>query len=774
MQNEGLNLPLFLDAVFYGDPECHNDRVVQYQRTALMVSDELPVLFQRWYQPPSRSQGHRGQRPLAATKSVVSFARSIVNREIDAEIKRTAKLFVSGPELLSKEHILSLDFHTLIIECQNRAPTMWDLFRKSAYTSEQEEHNTRKNPDMIVLSMISQCHYTRSYRRGRLAKAWGIYLKACGMSARAFDAVHSLGLTMSHKWTADALRTLSASALEEIRELVKTQPFFLSYDNANVPLRVFSQRLHNQSHFQNGCAGTVWVIPREAALPQGINAALQESRRAPSAFDLTPLIDGDPETEERWRAQYIHLILAVLLNSPEFQDYPAAHRKHTCLSAPPPVHELPAGEDYRNVQYMLETAPIEEASYDGNDKVIAEWFRQLRLDSDAEQKRTALHRVLVCCGDQLTMDRLRGLYKFRSEDFNSFDRMDYVVLAAGWFHMVMAFAQSLYKQHYGSSGSVGQLRHAFDLLHKKKMSSPATKGPFWNDLDEALRHVSEAHFRACWLELTGASKLDELKKESPQQLRAYAIEILDRYASMAALDGLRERMPSDKPDLVQENCIMWNINILTYLELTAAIKQGDVGRMEDMLPIILFRFAGGGNFKYTVEILELLQGLRSEWPREVRDLVRNHCWLVNREGRRNSFVAVDQAQEQNIKDIKVTYRSFGPGASWSYLQTVSPAIPTLRAVQRHFERQFGTLTRGTKHGEVSKDEDVKTLTDHYQAARLYSDQPGRIPKGGSGDLKSVTDYVTAGADALENGDTVAKWWKARHFERSNVQEWDSD
>ncbi|KAF8673067.1 hypothetical protein AX14_005425 [Amanita brunnescens Koide BX004] len=739
MRNEGLNLPLFLDAIFYGDLECHNDKVVQYQRTALMVSDELPVLFERWYQPPSRSQGYHGQRPLAATKNIVNFARSIVNREIDGEIKRTAKLFMSGPELLSKEHLLSLDFHSLITECRNHAPTM-------------------KNPDMIVLSMISQCHYTRSYRRGRLAKAWAIYLKACGMSACAFDAIHSLGLTMSHKWTADALRTLSASAMEEIQELVKTRPFFLSYDNVNVPLRVFSQRLHNQSHFQNGCAGTVWLIPRDAALPPAINAAL-------------PLIDGNPETEARWRVQYIHQILLVLLNSPEFKDYPATHRKHICLSAPPPVHELPIGDNYRNVQYMMETAPIEEASYDGNDKVIAEWFHQLRLDSDAEQKLTALHRVLVCCGDQLTMDRLRGLYKFRSEDFNSFDRMDYLVLAPGWFHIVMAFALSLYKQHYGNSSSVGQLRHAFDLLHKKKMSSPATKGPFWNDLDEALRHVSEAHFRACWLELTGVNNLDELKKQSPLQLHAHAINILDRYASMAALDDLRERMPTDKRDLVQENSIMWNMNILTYLELTAAIRQGDVGRMEDILPIILFRFAGGGNFKYTAEILELFQGLRSEWPPEVWDLVRNYCWVVNREGLRNSFVAVDQAQEQNIKDIKVTYRSFGPGASWNYLQTVSPAIPTLRAVQRHFERQFGTLTRGTKHGQVSKDEDVKILTEHYQTVRLYSDHPGRVPKG---EDKSITDYVTAGTDALENGDTFAKWWKARHFVRSNVQEWDSD
>ncbi len=36
-----------------------------------------------------------------------------------------------------------------------------------------------------------------------------------------------------------------------------------------------------------------------------------------------------------------------------------------------------------------------------------------------------------------------------------------------------------------------------------------------------------------------------------------------------------------------------------------------------------------------------------------RDLVRNHCWLVNHAGKRDSFVPTDQAQEQNIRDIKV-------------------------------------------------------------------------------------------------------------------------
>jgi hypothetical protein len=39
------------------------------------------------------------------------------------------------------------------------------------------------------------------------------------------------------------------------------------------------------------------------------------------------------------------------------------------------------------------------------------------------------------------------------------------------------------------------------------------------------------------------------------------------------------------------------------------MKDGDVGLMEKLLPTLLFRFIGGGNGKYAVEVLELMQGL---------------------------------------------------------------------------------------------------------------------------------------------------------------------
>jgi len=82
-----------------------------------------------------------------------------------------------------------------------------------------------------------------------------------------WNALHGLGLVMSHKWMANVYGTISNKAMQEVQREIQTEPFIASHDNVNIPLRVFLQRLHNQSHFISGCAATIWILPKDAALP---------------------------------------------------------------------------------------------------------------------------------------------------------------------------------------------------------------------------------------------------------------------------------------------------------------------------------------------------------------------------------------------------------------------------------------------------------------------------------------------------------------------------
>ncbi|OAX35744.1 hypothetical protein K503DRAFT_828099 [Rhizopogon vinicolor AM-OR11-026] len=56
MDDVRLNLPIFLDLVLdlvsWGDPDCITNVKIRYERTALMVSEELSSILRRWHKPP--------------------------------------------------------------------------------------------------------------------------------------------------------------------------------------------------------------------------------------------------------------------------------------------------------------------------------------------------------------------------------------------------------------------------------------------------------------------------------------------------------------------------------------------------------------------------------------------------------------------------------------------------------------------------------------------------------------------------------------------------
>ena len=85
---------------------------------------------------------------------------------------------------------------------------------------------------------------------------------------------------MSYKWTSDAVERISAACMTEVKELMKTLPWLISYDNAQISFRVFSQRLENQSELGQGTAATVYIKPGAEPLPEGINEELKRTRNA--------------------------------------------------------------------------------------------------------------------------------------------------------------------------------------------------------------------------------------------------------------------------------------------------------------------------------------------------------------------------------------------------------------------------------------------------------------------------------------------------------------
>ncbi|KAJ6601733.1 hypothetical protein DFH09DRAFT_969288 [Mycena vulgaris] len=772
MDANQINLPIFLDALSWGDQDCITDAKIRSARSALMHSRELPGIIRRWWKPPL-ARGSHHSRPKGGRDALESFAEEVMRSTIERELDSLAKILSSpAGKDVDEDELTGASFTELISRVKELAPHVWALVHRMAFSERQEDRNTHKDPEKLVFAVISILSYSRSHHRNRLQKLFAIYFKFKGLSAKGFDTLHALGLTMSNKWTGLAIARMSNQAMDTVVKLMALFPWLLSYDNTTVSFRVFSQRLDNQGKFGNGTACTVYVKRSAVPLSATANRDLQLKRAIglENPITLLEIFDLAQAAAPRLVIQTNYHILQILLDAPAFDVQSYSGKDSPLLARPARINGLPFGSEHIVLQYMLGTVGIPEVSYEDNERLIDEWLHQLKMDSPELQRQIGLEQLQAWVGDQLTIDRLRNIFQFRSEDNNSFDRLDWMVTPAGWLHILMCFANSLHKQHLGTSKGRG-LSQAFDILQRKGLGVSHIQGPFYHHIDEALHHIAEAQIREEWLEVSGTKSLADLRKRTPEQLIALTDKLRREHASTEALNRMDAiHRPKNRHDDVKYQSIMFSRDVLQYIVLRSGIKHGDVGLMEDMLPELLFRFSGGKNGNYTGEVLEMLQGLNKEWPDEVRDFVRYNCWVINQTVRPDGFLPVDQAQEHNIKDIKVTHRSQGPNVDWEYLKKLHPSIHVIRAVSTFMEEEFGTATRGKKHTVPKKELDILELQKWYRDSPVHKFTPKRTIDNKKDRPK---DYLALGQQALLTKDRMQRWKDNRYFPRATTQDWEN-
>lgn len=465
----------------------------------------------------------------------------------------------------------------------------------------------------MVISMLT---FSRSHANSKFPKLLTMYFKSCGLAAKAFDTLHALGITMSQKWAYDGIERLSGRVQKALLEDIAKYPWFGTHDNINIPFRVYEQRLANQSHFDCGTAATIFIVKDPAAVrPSNQAFQRQQAIGAKDPITYKDVMKLEFAASARIRARAIHRVLLFLTDAPDFAFETYNQNYHDAFKPPTPVHQLSVSQDQITCQYMLNTVHIEEASYEGNDRVLKEWWRQLKVDAPEKKKTMGEDDLIVWAGDQLTVSRIRGLHRFRAEDLNSYDRLAFLKEIPGWFHAQIALEHSLHSQYYGTQPGFG-LVHAFDLLKRKGLHAPSVQGTFHHHLQEALLHIAEARFRDIWLVVGKVKKLEDLRDRAAHELYALATLIVDDHASTAALRKM-EAKKSRKDELLYQSTQMAR-DLLDYIHLNDAIKAGDVGSIQDMIPRLLFRFVGGKNKNYAIEMLELLQGLHREWPADLR------------------------------------------------------------------------------------------------------------------------------------------------------------
>lgn len=472
---------------------------------------------------------------------------------------------------------------------------------------------------MIAVQRIfmagSIMQYGRSQRRCRYQKLLSVYLKSCGLGAKANDTTHLFGLTMSQSWVYVGIEQLAESNRRQMMDDIAKYIFYGGHDNLNLSFRVYEMRMSKQTHFDCGTAGTIYVVKDAAAIPPD-RVAYTEQRAAGCLKPVTALdvFKHEIAAAPRLREDAIFLIKKFLLIHPAFENW--QHRTHPLFARPAPVNQLPIGDLFKTIQYMLDTVHMEEASQDGNRKVLEEFLRQLGIVGDRALQEPFLKRLIIWIGDQLTVSRMRSLKRDRAFDMNFVQRFEQFLEIFGWFHAQLNEEMSLHKQYMGTSENL-LLKHAFTNMGRKGLEKSGNAGNFHYMFRDALKHTAEARFRDVWTAVGKVADIADLKKLSPHELDQLANKIFDEHASTEALYALRQRDRPEQDDVFMQS-VQFCRDLLNYLDLDDAMKTVDVGRMELLLPRLLFRYHGGDNHNYAREIMELMQSLWREWPDDLK------------------------------------------------------------------------------------------------------------------------------------------------------------
>lgn len=287
-----------------------------------------------------------------------------------------------------------------------------------------------------------------------------------------------------------------------------------------------------------------------------------------------------------------------------------------------PRHMLPKG--HKTKFYPLQTSTIEEASVAGNIQV----HKDMYINQLKKTPEKLSIRAIPLHNDQLTNARIRGAQDLRADDLNAWHRRDVFQLAFGTFHMMMNLIWALLHIHRGHESKLGTLSYYFSVMEKVHLGNDK---PDYHALLASLTQILEGLLLNAWLEECGKDSLEEFvcsSDSTPTKLIEVARAIIKKYATppshdtedVTPVDGEesksadKSKSKSDSGDPVCNNTHLLTHDLLYIIELVSAVRAGDFGRVEDILPDLACIFRGAGSTNFSLELLHFIFQVKEVWP----------------------------------------------------------------------------------------------------------------------------------------------------------------
>jgi hypothetical protein len=205
--------------------------------------------------------------------------------------------------------------------------------------------------------------------------------------------------------------------------------------------------------------------------------------------------------------------------------------------------------------------------------------------------------------------------------------LQFTIRRFGLFHAKMAGSRLVLNQYWGTPGSAvaGTLWKENHVASRKPITAgwKAARFPPWKVIHELLYISAAAHVQdAIRTHLRVDSLTAWAERVTPEDFERVSLKVFEDFFRSEVVDEYRHQK-SEEQDHIHENTLLYNRDVLIYLEFCNAIRAGDVGRILNVLRTWMVMMRGENHMpKYADAIFETLGRLETyPEPLETHTLV---------------------------------------------------------------------------------------------------------------------------------------------------------
>lgn len=519
-----------------------------------------------------------------------------------------------------------------------------EIVSKTRYRDEIIQLTTGTTPKKTA-TILSQLAHARNKNCNALQSVVGIFLHSSNTPEKVVKVLARMGISVSLTSIHRAIHALKITCLDDIRALGRTLLAAYAFDNFDVKFSTGIPTIDGIKellvHLTSGTLLRLEHITLDhLRFGDHVWQSSPFNRHATNYTEFVPLktlgllyglhaeTDHDVQASGLTRRGQFR---AYLFKKTLFSYGPKYFKDlRDSLSHPDPIERIPVR---KTVQVPLRAMDINQSRVSGNIDALLQMLEQAGVgDSEiiqsAEDEMTDIGNVVqLVHGDLGTMERVLTAMERRGIDLTPAQRLQFVVFVFGLFHLKMAAADAIWRLMVAPTAARKDPGSFWAIVEKLR---PTRTGKLMNNATfreqhELIGHVGEVLRLDAWrveLRRNGYLTLEKWAEEQP------SLEDIDRFAQHLAStytegeDGSHlyqmKTRPANQRDKLHENTLRTHHYLMLYEELSYAMNEGDIGRVESVFAPWILIFRAVGKHKYANRMLLFMHQLYEVYPEGLR------------------------------------------------------------------------------------------------------------------------------------------------------------